>query len=153
MKTIKEYISTSQGFAQMWEEIDDILAQFSFDAVFVAMEALAWEWAVPVGELDNLIERGRKITGREYPELATYKPEIEDLRDFARKMLYDIVTVAAASDENECYDNTGGFEARVRIIGDEERKRVFGEDAPDDFKHSVELRLMFIVEDNIPKTW
>ena len=137
MKTIKEYISTPGGIMQMWDDINGILDNFDFSAVYVAMEALEWKWAM---KDDSGFDEERQ-------------PEINELQKRAREMLVGLVLRLAEEGENNGFDNCGGFEVAAEVIDDELRKRVFGEDAPDDFKHSVELKLRFIIEENIPKTW
>lgn len=137
MKTLKEYISTADGVMQMWDDINEILDNFDFSAVYVAMEALDWKW----------------VMKDENGENEERQPEINELQKEAREILVKLIMRLANEGENKGFEDYGGFEACVEVIDDMLRKRVFGEDAPDDFKHSVELRLRFIIEENMPKTW
>ena len=137
MKTLKEYISTADGMMQMWDDINEILDDFDFSAVYVAMDALDWKWAMKDEDGED-VER---------------QPEINELQKKARGMMVELIATLAEDGEKSGFSNGGGFEVGVEIIDDKLRKRVFGEDAPDDFKHSVELKLRFIIEENIPKTW
>lgn len=151
MKTIAEYVSTAEGTGQMWDGINEILDEFDFSAVHVAMEALEWYWAVPGGEYEELLSKGRRVVGPK--ENATYLPEVGDLIKQARSLLTEVIKDAADDEKDEWFISTGGFEVSVRVMGDEERIRVFGDDAPDDFKHAVELRLKFVLEENMSKSW
>lgn len=137
MKALKEYISTADGMMQMWDDINEILDNFDFSAVYVAMEALEWKWTM---KDDSGFDEERQ-------------PEVNELQKRAREMMVNLILRLAEDGENIGFDNCGGFEVSAEVIDDEMRKRVFGEDAPDDFKHSVELKLRFIIEENIPKTW
>ena len=137
MNALNEYISTADGVMQMWDDINEILDNFDFSAVYVAMEALEWKW----------------VMKDEDGEEEERQPEINELQKRARGMLVELITGLAEDGETTGFRNGGGFEVSAEVIDDEMRKRVFGEDAPDDFKHSVELKLRFIIEENLPKTW
>lgn len=142
MKTIKEYLSTPEGVEQKWNVINEILEGFNFDEVFTAMEAVDWRWVV-IGEdkADEMEKDGYE-----------YRPKIQDLRKKAREMLID--TIAKCPDEEtEWGQSSGGFETKMCILTDEERKEVFGDDAPDDFEHSVDLRLKFVFGDSGSRFW
>lgn len=156
MKTLKEYIATADGVKQMWNRIHDILDGFDFGKIYIAMEALGWEWCARESEIEELKELGRNVhINREFPELSTYVPEVEDIRKQARKMLEGIVNEAAEYQENHPTDDklyyttsTGGFEASISILDDDTRRDIFGDDAPDDFEHSVDIVLKFVIEEN-----
>ena len=154
MKTLKEYISTVEGMQQMFSEINEIIDNFDFKAVHIAMEALSWAWSVPSGMFDEYVAEGKKVIGSpKYPELATYIPDYEDVIRHGRNFLYEGLMDAGKEDGYRYMTSSGGFELTVEVLDDETRKRVFGEDAPDDFTHSVETHFKFIVEDNLPKSW
>ena len=154
MKTLKEYISTAEGMAQMMDEASEILDNFDFKAVHVAMSALSWTWAVPKGMFDEYEKMGKEVIGSpDFPELATYLPDYEDVVSEGRKFLHNGLASAGEYGEYEYEDSTGGFYLTVRVLDDETRRRVFGDDAPDDFKHSVETHFMFVIEENLPKSW
>lgn len=155
MKTIKEYLSTPEGVEQKWNIINEILEDFNFEEVFIAMEAVDWRWAVTDKDIaDEMKEEGYDIrrTGIIDDDWYEYRPKIQDLRKRAREMLLD--TVASCPDEEtEWGQSTGGLETKMYILTDEERKEVFGEDAPDDFEHSVDLRLKFVFGDSGSRFW
>lgn len=138
MKTLKEYISTADGLMQMWDDINDILDDFDFGTVYAAMEALEWTWAIDDDGDGEYEER---------------QPEVRELQKKARQMIVDLIMSLADKGESEGFSNGGGFEVGVKVIDDQERARVFGKDAPDEFRYSVELKLRFIIAENIPKTW
>ncbi len=165
MKLLKEYIATADGVKQMWNRIHDILDGFDFGKIDIAMEALGWEWSAGKSEIEELKELGRTVhINREFPELSTYVPEVEDIRKHARKMLEELVYEAAEYQEKELdkdkledyptddklyyTTSTGGFDASISILDDDTRKEVFGDDAPDDFEHSVDIVLKFVIEEN-----
>jgi hypothetical protein len=155
MKTIKEYLSTPEGVEQKWNIINEILEDFNFDEVFIAMEAVDWRWAVTDKDIaDEMEEEGYDIrrTGIIDDDWCEYRPKIQDLRKWAREMLID--TIASCPDEEtEWGQSSGGFETKICILTDEEKKEVFGEDAPDDFEHSVDLRLKFVFGDSGSRFW
>lgn len=155
MKTIKEYLSTPEGVEQKWNIINEILEDFNFDEVFIAMEAVDWRWAVTDKDIaDEMEEEGYDIrrTGTIDDDWYEYRPKIQDLRNRALEMLLD--TIASCPDEEtEWGQSTGGFETKMYILTDEERKEVFGNDAPDDFEHSVDLRLKFVFGDSGSRFW
>ena len=155
MKKISEYISTAEGVQQMWDDINEILDNFDFSAIKVAMDALEWEWACKDDEADDLIETGHVVHCGNAGMM--YKPEVTDIMKTARKRLIDVINSAVEYEKetgvpSERYTaSSGGFEARVEIIPDETRKEIYGDDAPDDFKHSVDLTIKFIIEENLSK--
>lgn len=161
MKRLNEYISTAEGVRQMWNDINEIMDTFDFSKVLGAMEALEWEWHCPENEIEEKEEMGRVVHyNPEYPILSTYKPEIDDIRIRARKLLEEVVEHAAKYDtpENRTSEEpldyhleTGGFAATLTILDDKGRIEAYGEDAPDDWEHSVGLRLMFVIEDTMFK--
>lgn len=138
MKTLSEYISTVEGISQMWEDINEILDDFDFEKVHKVMETLDWKWYLADYEDED-------------EELRV--PTANEVRKRARSEMTSLITQMAEEGETTGFSNGGGIEATVEVIKDEVRKLAFGEDAPDDFKHSVELKLRFIVEENMPKTW
>lgn len=154
MKTLKEYIATQDGLKQAVDDINEILDDFDFKSVHMAIEALGWGWHVPADKIDEYIMNGKDVDyDVECPELATYKPDYDDVVRYGNKFLYNELFEAAKSSDYEYYSSTGGFDLSIHVIDDETRERVFGKDAPDDFKHSVEIHLRFVIEENIPKTW
>lgn len=153
MKTIKEYLSTKDGVEQKWSTINEIIEGFNFDEVFIAMEAVDWRWVVS-GEdkADEMEENGYDIRWGGIDDWYEYRPKIQDLRKWASEMLAD--TIAKCPDEEtEWGQSSGGFETKMYILTDEERKEMFGEDAPDDFEHSVDLRLKFVFGDSGSRFW
>lgn len=154
MKTLKEYISSAEGLKQMVDDMNEILDDFNFGAVYTAMNALSWAWSVPKGMIDEYIEKGKSVhCCPDYPELATYDPDYDDVVKHGRNFLYKALMSAGEESEYEYYENTGGFAVKISVLDDETRKKVFGDDAPDDFKHSVEIHMQFVVEENLPKSW
>lgn len=139
---------------QMMGRMNDILDNFNFGAVYTAMHSLSWAWAVPDGMLDEYIKAGKEVAhDPEFPELATYMPDFDDVERHGRNFLYNGLTEAAEHDEYEWATSAGGFELRVWVLDDEARKDVYGEDAPDDFEHSVDIWFKFVIEENLPNSW
>ena len=154
MKTIREYLSTAEGVEQKWNVINEILEDFNFDEIFAAMEAADWRWIVTGKDnADEMEEDGYDIRRSGIDDdWYEYRPKIQDLRKQAREMLID--TIASCPDEEtEWGQSTGGFETKMCILTDEERKELFGEDAPDDFEHSVDLCLRFVFGDSGSRFW
>ena len=154
MKTLKEYASGTEGMKQMMKEMQTILDDFNFGAVYTAMKALSWAWSVPDGMLEEYLDKGKDVAyDPEYPELATFKPDFDDVERKGRNFLYDSLMDLTESDEYNYEMSGGGFEFRAWVLDDETRKRVYGEDAPDDFEHSVDIWFKFVIEENLPKSW
>ena len=152
MKTLKEYLSTVEGRKQMTNELNGILDEFDFSAVAAAMDALDWAWHLPEELVEEYLEKGRRVFyDPDYPDLATYRPEYEDIMRTGRRMLFETLEHAAEQDGYYYYSKSGGFEVEVEVVEDETRERAFGEDAPDDFEHSVDVSLKFVVEGTITK--
>ena len=122
----------------MWNDINEILDDFDFEKVHKVMETLDWKWYLADYEDED-------------EELRV--PTANEVRKRARSEMTSLITQMAEEGETTGFSNGGGIEVTVEVIKDEVRKLAFGEDAPDDFKHSVELKLRFIVEENMPKTW
>lgn len=156
MKKLREYLSTAEGMKQMMDDVNEILDDFNFGAVYTAMDALSWAWSVPKGMIDEYIQKGKNVHySKDFPELATYNPDYDDVVRYGRNFLHKAFENAVASDDcdYEWYESVGGFNVTIKVLDDETRKSVFGDDAPDDFKHSVETHMQFVVEENLPKSW
>lgn len=146
MKTIKEYISTAEGVKQMWEKINEVLDNFDFDKVKVVMDALDWGWACTEDEASIYAGEGCKVKlGVDYP---LYFPNHSQLLRQARNMIEQCISDMPV-DKTEWGVSTGGFMVKVYIATDEERKEYYGDVADvDDFAHSVDISLYFIVEES-----
>ena len=119
------------------ETIDEVMHSIDCKKIADVMAYLDWEWCFN-GDEDMRV------------------PDEKEVEDRARKHLYDLIECAEeAEKKNEFTDryfiDGGGFYAELEIVDDETRKRFFGEDAPDDFEHSVDIRLKFVLEDNLGK--
>lgn len=148
MKTIKEYLEEPGGIVQAVFEINDIIDNFDFEVVSTTMDALGWDWRCPSDKVEEF-EKVGKLTGP-----GMYHPDVDDIRNNARTLICDLIFEHAwkgEQDAKEWSTSTGGFEVSVALIDDEDRKRLFGEEAPDDFKHSVDIVLKFVVEENLSK--
>ena len=148
MKTIKEYLEEPGGIVQAVSEINNIIDNFDFEAVSATMDALNWDWLCPSDKVEKFEKLG-KLTG---PPM--YHPDIDDIRNNARTLLCNLILERAwkgKQDVEEWFVSTGGFEVSVTLIDDEDRKRLFGEEAPDDFEHSVDSVLKCVVEENLTK--
>ena len=145
MKTMKEYISTAEGINQMWEKINEVLDGFDFTSVVSAMEALDWTWVCSEGEADLYETEGCRIKKDEYGKYA-YFPEYPQLMRQARRLLVNVIK-DMPEDRREWFVATGGFKAKAYISTDEERADYYGGEVADvdDFAHSVDLTLEFIV--------
>lgn len=154
MKTIKEYLSTPEGVEQKWSTINEIIENFDFDEIYAAMEAVDWRWVVSGQErADKMEEEGYDIRWCDVnDDWYEYRPKIKDLRERAREMLNETLE-RCHDEETEWGQSSGGFETKMCILTDEERKEVFGDDAPDDFEHSVDLRLKFVFGDSGSRFW
>lgn len=146
MKTMKEYLSTTEGVKQMWEKINEILDNFDFVRVLTTMEALDWYWACSEGAADLYADQGCAIKkeGSDF----YYRPELPQLLKAARERLIDAVE-SIPENRREWRSDTGGFRASVYISTDEERSEYYGSEVAnvDDFAHSVDLTLEFVVAD------
>ena len=137
MKSLKEYLQAPGGMRQMMETIDEVISSFDFEKIANVMEFIDWEWYFKEEDLMKV-------------------PDKQEIESRARKQLYDLVEQAEkAEKENNFTDwyfiDCGGFYAELKIVDDETRKGFFGEDAPDDFEHSVDILLKFVLEDNLSK--
>lgn len=148
MKTMKEYLSTPEGVKQMWDKINEVLDNFDFNTVKVVMEALDWHWACTPEEAEMYEEQGCRAKARMDGEGAYYYPEYPQLLKQAREMLVQCVEDMPEG-ETEWSVSTGGFMAKAFITKDEERLDYYGDVADvDDFAHSVDILLYFIVEES-----
>jgi len=133
MKTLKEYLDAPGGRRQMMETIDEVISHLDFEEIADVMDYLSWEWYFKEDESMRV-------------------PDKKEVEDRARKHLYDLVDHAEEAEKennftDRYYIDGGGFYAELEIADDETRKRFFGEDAPDDFEHSVDITLRFVIED------
>lgn len=137
MKTLKEYLEAPGGRRQMMETIDEVISHIDFEEIADVMDYLSWEWYFKEDESMRV-------------------PDKKEVEDRARKHLYDLVDHAEEAEKennftDRYYIDGGGFYAELEIADDETRKRFFGEDAPDDFEHSVDITLRFVIEDYMGK--
>ena len=145
---MKEYLSTPDGVKQMWDKINEVLDNFDFNTVKVAMDALDWHWACTPEEAEMYEEQGCRAKTRMDGEEAYYYPEYPQLLKQAREMLVQCVEDMPEG-ETEWSVSTGGFMAKAFISTDEERLDYYGDAADvDDFAHSVDILLYFIVEES-----
>ncbi len=151
MKTIKEYLSTPEGVEQKWNIINEILENFDFVSIHILMDALDWMWYCTEKDADEKKELGNKVVA--HGDFHEFLPEPDDLRKRARELLGEVLDGCGEKGLNEYAIATGGFEVYVTILTDEERVGVHGEDAPDDFEHSIDLRLKFVAEDSGSRFW
>ena len=137
MKTLKEYLEAPGGRRQMMETIDEVMRSIDCEKIADIMTYLDWEWYFKEDDSMRV-------------------PTKEEVESRAKKHLYDLVDHAEEAERennftDRYYIDGGGFYAELEIVDDETRKRFFGEDAPDDFEHSVDILLKFVVEDNLGK--
>ena len=151
MKTIKEYLSTPEGVEQKWNIINEILENFDFVSIHILMDALDWMWYCTEKDADEKRELGNKV--KVHDDFSEFLPKPDDLRKRARELLGQVITECGEKGLNEYTIATGGFEVYVAILTDEERVETHGEDTPDDFEHSVDLRLKFVAEDSGSRFW
>lgn len=146
---MKEYLSTPDGVKQMWDKINEVLDNFDFNTVKVAMDALDWHWACTPEEAEMYEEQGCRARTRMDGEEAYYYPEYPQLMRQARRLLVQCVE-EMPEDETEWSVSTGGFMAKAYISTDKERMDYYGAEIAnvDDFAHSVDISLYFIVEES-----
>ena len=148
MKTMKEYLSTPEGVMQMWKKINEVLDNFDFNTVKVAMDALDWYWACSPGEVEMYRDQGCR-TFRVSDNEAHYYPEYPQLLQHARDRIVGCIE-SMPDDETHWAENGGGFKAEVSICTDKERRDYYGDSVADvdDFEHSVDIALYFIAEES-----
>lgn len=148
MKTMKEYLSTPDGVKQMWDKINEVLDNFDFTKVTTTMEALDWGWACTEEDAEMYEVQGCKTRWCGDDGGWVYYPEYPQLLKQAREMLAQCVEDMPEG-ETEWSISTGGFMAKAFITTDEERLDYYGDVADvDDFAHSVDILLYFIVEES-----
>ena len=149
MKTMKEYLSTPEGVKQMWKKINEVLDNFDFNTVKVVMDALDWHWACSPDEAEMYEEQGCRARTRVDSKEAYFYPEYPQLLQHARERLVGCIE-SMPDDETRWSENGGGFKVEVSICTDEERKDYYGSSVADvdDFEHSVDIALYFIVEES-----
>lgn len=147
---MKEYLSTPEGVKQMWDKVNEVLDNFNFSNVKTTMDALDWHWACSPEEAEMYEEQGcvTKDDGLD-SEKVYYYPECPQLMQQARKLLVQCIE-GMPEDETEWSISTGGFMVKVYISTDEERVDYYGAEVAnvDDFAHSVDISLYFIVEES-----
>lgn len=125
-KTVKDYITTVEGYKQFRNRVDEIMLNFDFQKVHDVMSYLDWTWASWTDEEGNFHEE-------EVP--STYA-----LRSRAYRMLIDAV--------ERGFGGTGGFNVNCYVYDlCDENGVPYAPDEPDDFEHSVCLSLEFVVEE------
>jgi hypothetical protein len=150
MKTMKEYLSTPEGMKQMWEKVNEVLDNFDFTKLIVTMEALDWGWACTEAEAEEYESAGCVTKWYdETPRGWRFWPQYPQLMQYARRLLVQCIE-DMPEDETEWSVSTGGFMAKAYISTDEERAEYYGAEVAnvDDFAHSVDLSLYFIVEES-----
>jgi len=152
MKTMKEYISTSEGTEQMWDKINEVLDGFNFNDVATVMEALDWKWTCTKKEAEDYEDAGCFVDWHDGfdDKHCSYRPEYPQLLAAARKRIVDVIK-EMPDDETHWSTSSGGFKVEVWISTDEEREKYYRgcKDYPpaDDFKHAVDIALYFIAEE------
>lgn len=157
MKTFKEYLDAPDGKKQMLDYIDDILNIIDFKRIESVMDFLRWGWVIGDKDVDDLLQEGYVVFYSDFTEDNLYVPKEKDIILAARRIIEDTVERALECEAN--YDlstkhfsvSRAGFLCEIDIIDDDRRKRIWGEDAPDDFEHSVDITLKFILEENLGK--
>ena len=125
-KTVKDYISTVEGYKQFRDRVDEIILHFDFQKVHDVMEMLDWKWASWYDEAED--------------QHMNEVPSVYALRIRAYQMLLDAV-------EKDC-GASGGFEVRTYVYDlYDENGNPYSPEDPDDFEHSVHLSLKFVVEE------
>lgn len=159
MKTLKEYLEAPGGREQFEADIDDIMELFDFEKIARVMDFLNWGWRIGEKDMDTLLARGYKVfpADEDYPDNGLYVPKVKDITIMARKIITDTVESALEAEERgefkerRYFVDSAGFYCELEIVDDEIRKRAWGDDAPDDFEHSVDIVLRFVLEDNLGK--
>ena len=155
MKTLKEYLDAPGGRQQLEEDIEEILDSLDFEKIASVMEFLDWKWCDGKRDAEELIERGYVVNVVE-DGYVMYVPKVADIIRVARRTINDVISHALEAEENgefigRYYVDGAGFYCELEILDDETRKRFVGEDAPDDFKDSVDISLRFVIEDYMGK--
>lgn len=152
MKTMKEYLSTPEGVNQMWKKVNEVLDNFNFDNVETVMEALDWAWACAPSEAVEYEEEGCRIKRQNTLVEGGYEyfPRHKQLLKAAREMIVGCIE-DMQDDETRWAESGGGLRVEVNICTDKERKDYYGDSVADvdDFEHSVDIALYFIVEESI----
>ena len=149
MKTMKEYLSTAEGVRQMWEKINELLDNFDFNKVVIAMEALDWHWTCTPEEAEMYEEQGCRAKTRMDGEEAYYYPQVPQLMKRAREVMTE--AIESMPDDVTWWCCGGyGFRGEASICTDDERADYYGGEIAniDDFAHSVDLRLSFDIEES-----
>lgn len=152
MKTMKEYLSSSEGVMQMWEAVNQVLDGFNFGNVKAAMGVLDWSWLCKHEEAERYEDEGCLVVwnAEGAPEgYVKYYPECPQLYQTARDMIINTVRDMPEG-KTRWSVSGGGFKVEVRISTDEERADYWGSEVAnvDDFAHSVDITLYFIVEES-----
>lgn len=133
----------------MRTNIDDILSWMDFKKIADVLDFLNQGWAVKGKDVDDLVESGYRVLDDTLGPL--YIPKEKDVLLKAKEYLDSIIEDVLDAEENGMFrDNwhiDGVFYCGLQIIDDETRKDLFGEDAPDDFEHSVDIKLRFVLEE------
>ena len=146
---MKEYLSTPEGVKQMWDKINEVLDNFDFTKVAATMEVLDWGWACTEREAEMYEAQGCKTRWRGDDGGWIYYPEYSQLLKQARELMVQCIEDMAKEGKNEWSISTGGFMIKAYICTDDERRDYYGSVADvDDFAHSVDLSLYFIVEES-----
>lgn len=151
MKTMKEYLSTPEGVNQMWKKVNEVLDNFNFDNVETVMEALDWSWACTPSEAAEYEEEGCRVKRQNalVEGGCEYFPKYKHLLRVARERVVGCIE-NMPDDETRWAESGGGLRVEVNICTDEERKDYYGSSVADvdDFEHSVDIALYFIVEES-----
>ena len=150
MKTLKEYLDAPGGRKQMQSDIDEILRWMDFEKIAKVMDFLDWGWV----EEDGKDMEGRRLVAKE--GYTTYIPTEKDIMLKAKNIIdYTVESALEAEAKGEFerhYEvDSGGFICELDIIDDDMRKNFWGEDVPDDYEHSVDICLKFVLEEAMGK--
>lgn len=156
MKTLKEYLDLIEGRRQMESDIEEIMETIDFEKIAKVMDFLGWTWVIRGRDADELVKQGYTVVFDDEYGDDMYAPKVKDIVLRARKIINDTIYNALESEERGEFTthymmDSGGFHCELDIVDDDVRKRHFGDDADDDFKHSVDITLKFVLEDYIGK--
>ena len=155
MKTLKEYLDAPGGREQLASDVDEILSWFDFKKIADVMDFLNWGWAISKDKsVDDLLDAGYRVIDEGAYDV--YIPQEKDVILAAKRIIDQTVNHAldaeAEGDFTDYYYVDGaGFYCELKIIDDEFRTYFWGEDAPDDFEHSVDITLRFCIEESLGK--
>lgn len=150
MKTLKEYLDAPDGRKQMYSDIDEILRWMDFEKIAKVMDFLDWGW---VKKEDEELD-GHMFTDEN--GYVSYIPTAKEVMLMARRVIDWTVDGALESEKNGEFEkhysvNTAGFVCELEIVDDDIKENFWGKDCPDDFEHSVDITLKFVLEEAMGK--